>query len=232
MIKISLEVQKINYEKCFENLIAPLVKECESKKEPNEIEKFIARLGDDTVPLVEKLLSFLDVDARDQIIVWLLEDQQEMIIKSVNEAIHNALGVDAFKIGALYAQDRPGTKIAIHAAQIKMDSKQLAESPALTGLVGGAAKLAFSLTESETIEKEGVKLLSSEYINPKLVSMLADGLHEAGLDISIRDIVIAEDSGKYEIPHLRDPEKDEGLLPDAIEDKLINAFVSWLKEIL
>jgi hypothetical protein len=38
-----------------------------------------------------------------------------------------------------------------------------------------------------------------------------------------------EDSGEENIPRMKDPEKDEGLLPDVIEDKIIDAIAAWLK---
>jgi hypothetical protein len=59
--------------------------------------------------------------------------------------------------------------------------------------------------------------------------LLSDSLHKAGLSITIADISIKEDSGKEAIPRLKDPEKDEGLLPDVIEDKIIDALAAWLK---
>lgn len=232
MIKISFEVQEINYEKSFESLISQLVEECRSKTDPTELEKLIVRLGDDTVLLVKKLLGYLDTDTRDQIIVWLLEDQQDTIISSVNKAMHDYLGGDAVVIGALYAQDQPGPKIALRAAQVKTDSKQLIESPALTGIAGGAAKLAFRIAKAETIEKEAVELLSSGFVKPKIISMLSDSLHEAGLHLTLSDVVITEDTGNEKIPRMIDPEKDEGLIPDVIEDKIIDAFVAWLRGIL
>jgi len=232
MIKISFEIREINYEKSFESLISQLTEECRSKTDPTEIEKLIARLGDDTVLLVNKLLGYLDTDTRDRIIVWLLEDQRDEIVSSLNKAMHDYLGGDAVVIGTVYAQDQPGPKIALHAAQVKTDSKQLIESPALTGIAGGAAKLAFRIAKAETIEKEAVELLSSGFIKPKLITMLSDGLREAGLHITLNDVVITEDSGNEEIPRMKDPEKDEGLIPDAIEDKIIDAFVAWLRGIL
>lgn len=232
MIKISFDVQEINYEKSFEVLIRQLVEECRARSNPTELEKLIVRLGDDAVPVVEKLLGFLDTDARDQIIVWLLEAQQDMIVGSLNEALHNLLGGDAVVIGGLYAQDMPGTKISLHAVQVKTDSKQLIESPALTGIAGGAAKLAFRIAESETIEKEAIKLLSSDFIKPKFITMLSDSLKEAGLHLTLGDVVIAEDSGKENLPRIMDAGKDEGLIPDSIEDKIIDAFAAWLKEIV
>lgn len=232
MIKISFEIREINYEKSFESLISQLTEECRSKTDPTELEKLIARLGDDTVLLVNKLLGYLDTDTRDRIIVWLLEDQRDEIVSSLNKAMHDYLGGDAVVIGTVYAQDQPGPKIALHAAQVKTDSKQLVESPALTGIAGGAAKLAFRIAKAETIEKEAVELLSSGFIKPKLITMLSDGLREAGLHITLNDVVITEDSGSEEIPRMKDPEKDEGLIPDAIEDKIIDAFVAWLRGIL
>jgi len=232
MIKIKIEVREINYEKCFKSLIPQLIEECRSNTEPTELEKLLVRLGPDTVTLVEKLLGFLDTDTRDQIVVWLLEDQRDTIVRLANEAIQKLLGVDAFVIGTLYAIDEPGPKISLRAAQVKTDSKKLIDSPALTGFAGGAAKLAFMIAKAETIEKEAVKLLSSDYVKPKLISILTDSLRESGLYLTLSDVVIEEDSGNEEIPRMMDPEKDEGLLPDAIEDKIIDALVAWLKEIL
>ena len=232
MVRISFEVSKINYEKCFENLIPQLTEEFRSSKDPKELDKLIIKLGDDIVPVTVKLLSFLDTDTRDQIIVWLLEKQQEMIVTSANKALHDMLGGDAIVIGDLYALDEPGTKISLHAVKVKTDSKQLVESPALTGITGGVAKLAFRIAKAETIEKEAVKLLSSDLIKPKLISVLSDSLREAGLHLTLSDVVFTEDPGTEKIPRLKDPDKDEGLLPDVIEDKIIDALVAWLKEIL
>lgn len=232
MIKISFKVQEINYEKCFESLIPQLTEACKSNPQPSEIEKLVVRLGDDSVPLVKKLLGFLDTDARDQIIVWIIEALHSELVKSANYAMYELLGVNAILIGALYAQDEPGTKISLHAAKVKTDSKKLIESPALTGLAGGAAKLAFRIATAETIEKEAVKLLSSDMIKPKIVTALSDGLREAGLHLTLSDVVITEDSGTEKIPRMMDPDKDEGMLPDVIEDKIIDALVAWLKEIL
>ena len=232
MIRICFEVWKIDYEKIFESMLPQLTEECRSKTEQNELEKLIDRLGADTVPLMKKLIGFLDTDTRDQIIVWLIESQRDTLVSTANKAMHDLLGGDAVVIGDLYAQDEPGTRISLHAAQVKIDTRQLAESPALTGITGGLAKLILRISEPETIEKEGIKLLSSDYVKPKIISSLADGLREAGLHITLTDFSIMEDTGEVKVPRMMDPEKDEGLLPDTIEDKIIDALVAWLKEIL
>lgn len=230
MIKISFEVGEINYEKCFENLIPQLTKEFRSAENPNEIDKLIIGLGDDIVPVAVKLLGFLDIDTRDQIIAWLVEKQQDVIVDSANKALHDLLGGDAIMIGTIYVQDHPGTKITLHAGQVRTDSTQLVESPALTGIIGGVAKLAFMFTDPATVEKDVIKLLSSDYVKSKLISTLSDGLNKAGLYLSVNDVVIREDLGTDKIPRITDPDKDEGLLPDVIEDKIIDAIVAWLKQ--
>ena len=232
MIRICFEVWKIDYEKIFESMLPQLTEECRAKTEQNELEKLIDRLGADTVPLMKKLIGFLDTDTRDQIIVWLIESQRDTLVSTANKAMHDLLGGDAVVIGDLYAQDEPGTRISLHAAQVKIDTRQLAESPALTGITGGLAKLILRISEPETIEKEGIKLLSSDYVKPQIISALTDGLREAGLHITLTDFRIMEDTGEVKAPRMMDPEKDEGLLPDAIEDKIIDALVAWLKEIL
>ena len=229
MIKISFEVREINYEKCFESLIPKVTEECRSKEDPTEIDKLIVRLGDDAAAVVNKLMGFLDTDTRDEIIVWLLEKQQDMILDSVNKALQDMLGGDAVVIGTLYALDRPGTKISLHAGKVKTDSKKLAESPALTGISGGLAKLALKITDPETVEKEVIGLLSADYVKTRLISVLSDSLSKAGLHISLSDVTVRKDSGREMIPRMTDPEKDEGLLPDAIEDKIIDALAAWLK---
>ena len=229
MIKISFEVREINYEKCFESLIPKVTEECRSKEDPTEIDKLIVRLGDDAAAVVNKLMGFLDTDTRDEIIVWLLEKQQDVILDSVNKALQDMLGGDAVVIGTLYALDRPGTKISLHAGKVKTDSKKLAESPALTGISGGLAKLALKITDPETVEKEVIGLLSADYVKTRLISVLSDSLSKAGLHISLSDVTVRKDSGREMIPRMTDPEKDEGLLPDAIEDRIIDALAAWLK---
>ena len=180
----------------------------------------------------DKLVSFLDTDTRDQIIVWMVEKMQDTIVSSVNKALHDYLGGDAIMIGTIYVEDSPGPKITLHAVQVKTDSSQLTDSPALTGIIGGVAKLAFLFSDPAAIEKDVIKLLSSDYVKPKIISTLSDGLRKAGLHLTLSDIVVREDTGKDKIPHMTDPEKDEGLLPDAIEDKIIDALAGWLKQTL
>ena len=231
MIKISFKMKAIDYEKSFESLLPQLTEDCKSRAEdPTTLDKFIIKLGDDFVPVVNKLISYLDTDTRDQIVVWLIEELEEMIVGTLNKALVDMLGADAIVIGNIYALDEPGAKISLHAARIKTDSKKLADSPALTGFTGGLAKMIFSLTDPDTIETEAVGLLSSDYVKSQLITTLSDSLHEAGVHITLSDIVISQYSGEEEIPRIADPGEDEGHLPAAIEDPIIDALVEWLKQ--
>ena len=231
MIKISFKMKAIDYEKSFESLLPQLTEDCKSRAEdPTTLDKFVIKLGDDMVPVVNKLLSYLDTDTRDQIVVWLIEEQEKMIVSSLNKALVDLLGADAIVIGNIYAVDEPGTKISLNAANVKTDSKKLADSPALIGFTGGLAKLIFSIAEADVIEREAINLLSSDYVKTQLIATLSDSLHEAGVHITLNDIVISEDSGKDEIPRMTDPEKDAGHLPAAIEDPIIDSLVAWLKQ--
>ena len=99
MIRICFEVWKIDYEKIFESMLPQLTEECRAKTEQNELEKLIDRLGTDTVPLMKKLIGFLDTDTRDQIIVWLIESQRDTLVSAANKALHDLLGGDAVVIG-------------------------------------------------------------------------------------------------------------------------------------
>ena len=232
MLKISLEVKKIDYEKTFKNLIPKLTKELKEGEVPTEVTKLVNKLGDDLIPIGTKLLSFLDTDTRDQLLAWILEMMQASIVKSVNKALFDYLGGEAISIGVLYAIDKPGTGISLCAGQVKTDTSKLADSPALTGIIGGVAKLAFSVSDPKEVEKDVIKLLSADYVKSNIVLSLSEGLEKAGLAITLDDLLISADSPSDKIPHIMDPEKDEGLLPDAIEDKLIDALVSWLKRTL
>ena len=231
MIKISFKMKAIDYEKSFESLLPQLTEDCKSRAEdPTTLDKFVIKLGDDMVPVVNKLLSYLDTDTRDQIVVWLIEEQEKMIVSSLNKALVDLLGADAIVIGNIYAVDEPGTKISLNAANVKTDSKKLADSPALTGFTGGFAKMIFSLTDPDTIETEAVGLLSTDYVKTQLITTLSESLNKAGVHISLSDIEISQYSGEKEIPHMTDPETDAGHLPAAIEDPIIDALVAWLKK--
>ena len=227
---IRLGIDEINYEECFQNLIPQMIADSSSQTELSELEKLLLRLGDDAVPVLNKLLGYFDTDARDQLFVWLLEDNQEMFTSTANDSMKELFAGEAIVIGGLYGQDQPGPKLTLYAKDVAIDYKKLVESPMFSGVLGGAAKIALQISSPEKLEKTGMKLLSSDMGKPTFLSILSDSLQKAGLILTLGDVELLED-GSVDMPApTRDPSKDEGLIPDAIEDPIIDAIAAWLKD--
>lgn len=226
---IRFEVQDINYEECFRNLIPQMISRTKGQPNLSEPEKLLIRLGDDAVPVLLKLLSYFDTDTRDQLFVWLLGDNQDMFISTANTEMKEMFGGDAIVIGGLYAQDLPGPGIMLYATQVDIDYKQLVASPMFSGVLGGAAKIALKLASPETVEKTGIKLLSSNLVKPVFISTLSDSLQKAGLILALGDVELMDDTG-MDLPTPKTSSKEEGLLPDAIEDQILDAVAAWLKD--
>ena len=86
-------------------------------------------------------------------------------------------------------------------------------------------------TKSGESPLEGLGAVHYERVFP-YAGEFEERTRKAGLHLTLSDIVVREDTGNVKIPHMTDPEKDEGLLPDAIEDKIIDAIAGWLKQTL
>ena len=227
MLKIRLDIEYINYEKCAENLIPQLVEEMKSKTNTSELEKLFIALGADAVLLSKKLLQYLDTDVRDQILVWLLDEFGADFVVEINDYLTKVFPGHAIIIGGLSAEDYPGTRITLYATQVQIDYEQLLKSPIFSGnVLGGAAKLAFHMASPETIEKQGINILSSDKIRPKLVSLISESLQKSGLMLELRDLELQEDTSKR-LPGQTHEKKD--ILPDYIEDPIIEALAAFLK---
>ena len=71
MLDIRLEIGRIDYRKCVEALLPPLVEHCSSKERPNELDTFLTKLGPDAAPVACAVLDEMDTDAKDKMVVWL-----------------------------------------------------------------------------------------------------------------------------------------------------------------
>ena len=111
---IRLGIDGINYEECFQNLIPQMIADSSSNTELSELEKLLLKLGDDAVPVLNKLLGYFDTDARDQLFVWLLEDNQKMFTSTANDSMKELFAGEAIVIGGLYGQDQPGPKLTLY----------------------------------------------------------------------------------------------------------------------
>lgn len=228
MIKAIVEVERIDYERSVENLLPLFVQKCASEEKPSELDKFIARLGPDAVPVAKRIIGYLKPGARDQIIIALLEPQADRLVPTANALLEELLGGKAVEIGGFEMEDLPGPKLSLRATQIRIDTEALANSPLLSGsMLGSAARLALQMASPATIEKQAIRLLDSDWVKPKLLSALSEAVQKLGLIVSLRDLTIREDT---DTGSPAGEKKDEGLLPDAVEDQLIDAVIAWMKE--
>ena len=228
MIKAIVEVEWIDYEQCIENLLPRFVQKCASKEKQSELDKLAARLGADAVPVAKRIIKYLDQSARDQIIIALLEPHRDRLVQTANALMEELLGGKAVVIGGAEMNDLPGSWLTLSATQIQIDYRELANSPFLSGgILGSAAKMALQMAGPATIEKQAINILGSDFVKPKLISALSDALQKVGLIVSLRDMTIQENTDTS-CPAAA--KKDEGLLPDAVEDQLIDAVIAWMKD--
>ena len=240
MLNIRLEISRIDYRKCVEALLPPLVEHCAAKEHPNELDSFLAKLGPDAAPAACAVLDEMDTDAKDKMVVWLVASHKERMRNAANRHLAELLGGPLIRIGYLIARDRPGSRMTLMASQVAVDYAELLKSPLVTegveklggenAILKGAAKLAIQMgthLSPENLEKQGVALLNTRRIKERLMAELAAGLRQAGLDIEVEDMV-AESTSVIQLPAALDP--DEGLIPDAFEEELMGALVAQLQK--
>ena len=174
MIKAIVEVERIDYERCIENLLPRFVQKCASKESPSELDKFVARLDKDAVPVVKKIIRYLDQNARDQIIIALIEPHGDRLVQTANALLEDMLGGKAVVVGGFDMKDLPGPRMTLRATQVRIDYAELANSPLFSGgILGSAAKLALQMASPATIEKQAINILGSDFVKPKLISALS-----------------------------------------------------------
>ena len=228
MLKVIVEVERIDYERSIENLLPRFVQKCAAAETPSELDKFVARLGTDAVPVAKRIIGYLDQNARDQIIVALIEPCADRLAQLANDLLEERLGGKAVVIGGFHMEDLPGPKLSLSARRVRIDYEALADSPLLSGnMLGSAAKLALQMASPAAIEKQAISILASDWVRPKLLSALSEATEKVGLIVSIRNLTIREDT---DTGSLAGAKKDEGFLPDAVEDQLIDAVVAWMKD--
>ena len=238
MLNIRLEIERIDYESTIDNLLPTLVETISQKVDQGEINKFLTRLGPDTAPVAKRLLGYLDVTTRDQIVVWLIESHAEQLAELTNRFLADQMP-GALIIGTFHAEDLPGAKLALMAQQVNVDFAALLNSPLLQssidslGAMKAPARLLMQMGSrkpTETLEKQGVALLRSDLVKRKLLFAISDALNSAGVMITFGDMTL-ESSNFIELPDRKEA-KDEGLIPDVFEDALIDAFVALLKDLI
>lgn len=232
MLDIRLELSKINYRKCIEVLLPPLVEHCASKSAPNELDTFLAKLGPDAVRAACAVLDGMSVDDRDKMVVWLVSAHEERMRNSANRHLSGLFGAPLVRIGHFAALDRPGNRLSLLATQIDADYASLLHSPLVkegvaqlgqeNAILKGAAQLALQFgayLPPESLEKYGLGLLNAEGVKQRLKGALQEGVLQAGLDAEIEDMFV-EQSGTVPLPDAA----GDNAVPDSFEKELLGAL--------
>ena len=225
---ILFEIERIDYEKSIENLLPHIVDKCKASERPSELKKFIAKLDSDAVPIAKKLMNYLDQTARDQIIIALIEPYCDRLVQVANSRLEEMLAGKYVVIGGFTGKDLPGPQLILGATQVRINYDGLINSPLLSGgILSGAVKFAIQMASPATIEKQAINLLTSNMIKPKMLSAFSEALQKMGLIVTLQDMIIQEETGA-EQPGIT--KTDEGVIPDSVEDLLMDAVIAWMKD--
>ena len=208
MLDIRLEIGRINYQRCIEAMLPPLVEHCAAKKDPGELDVFLAGLGKDAVPAACALLEQMSVDEKDKMVIWLIMSHEERLRNASNRHLAAFLGGELVRIGRLIALDQPGSRMTLLASQVEIDYAGLLDCPLVTegvenisgdnGILKGAARMMLSmgrLMSPAALEKQGLNLLGTQRIKEKLMHAIMEGLQQAGLDIELADMTAEQSAG-------------------------------------
>ncbi len=234
MVDIILDIERIDYEKSVEGLLPPVLEWISKDEKLKEADRFLKKLGGDTVPVMKKLLSFLDDDAKDEIIVWLLTRHGDHLRQSADDYL-GKIFPGVFRIGSVTAENKPGSRLLFRAEQVDVTYSALLDSPLVenripsqgSGLLKGAARL-LNMIPQPQLEKQGIALLNTDKVKAKVIGALTEGFEKAGLFVTIRGMEIVTASESAGAP-AETTEKKEGLIPDAFEDALFDGVAAWLR---
>ena len=228
MLSILFEVERIDYEKSIENLLPRIIEKCKAREKQSELHKFLAKLGSDAVPVAKKIMKYLDQTARDQIIIALIGPYCDRLVQVANDRLEKMLAGEIVVIGGFTGEDLPGSRLILGATQVKIDYKALVNSPLFSSnILGGAVKIAIQMASPATIEKQAINILTSDLVKPTILSALSDALQKTGLVATLQNMTIREET---DTDYPGNTKKDEGLLPDSIEDRLMDAVIAWMKD--
>lgn len=205
MLDICLELAQVNHRKCVEVLLPLLVEHCAAKANPNELDRFLAKLGPNAAPAACELLDEMDADSKDRLIVWLVAAHEERLRDSADRHLAELFDAPIIQVGHFSAIDRPGSQLALMATQVRIDYPALLHSSLVedgidqigreNGVLKSAAKLALQMgmhMSPENLEKQGILLLNSAKVKSRLMVVLQDAVCQAGLDVTLSDMKVSQ----------------------------------------
>ena len=228
MLDINLEIGSIDYKRCVEAMLPPLVRHCAEKTAPNTLDFFLAGLGEYAAPAACEMLDGMDADSKDRTVVWLVSAHEERMRNSANSRLAELFGASIVRIGHFAAVDRPGSRLALLAEQVDIDYAALLRSAVVSegierigseyGILKSAAKLAVQMgthLSGESLEKQGLMLLNSARVRQRLMDALQDAVRQAGLDVELESVT-AERAAAILLP-----QSGAQPLPSAFEEQMM-----------
>ena len=242
MLDICLTLARIDFERSADALFPTLRRKIAGKGKLRELSRLLDKLGDDAGPVLKKLLTYLDGNAKNEMFVWYVSSHGEKLRGTVNRALEKLLSVSAVNVGAVSAEKLPGGQTALLASAVEIDYPALFTSPFVDAnleklgreslLLKSAARFAVSVgsrMSPESLEKQGLALLSSEKVRGRLLGVLQEALEKFGLYVEFQGMELRPGCG-LPLPADLSDAGDEGLIPDAFEEALLDALAAWLRD--
>lgn len=238
MLRIDLDIARIDYEGALELLLPPFLARCAEAPSPGELEKLVRKLGGDALPVAKRLLRYLDTDLKDALVVSLVNRYRGELAAAVNGLLDREVPVGSARIGSLFAQDLPGPRLLLRAEGVSLDyaallgSQKVADAleQALRGdeILLGAARLLVrtaALLPAERLEKQAVSLLSADKVRQKLLAAVTERLERQSFPAVFRDVQIHS----LEKAAPASPAEPEPI-PPALTEALTDALAAFLRD--
>ena len=227
MFSGKVEIESVDYERTLRGLFPVLLENKDSDKLPTLIRKVLNKMDGDLLPVLLKLIGYMNETEREALLLWALENYKEQIISWLMQLLRdNNLGdaVRFERINLVKTEGIAGFTLEAFDVQLDYDALGRYTQWSLLGLL-------------KYVEKPiGRFVFNSQLINGIPVDALSDFLQKKGLYLKIRDIVLVQDKwdarlhGEETVDMEMNDEQTGFKLPEVIEDILVDTVVNYLKD--
>ena len=240
MLRIVLDIAQIDYAGAMDHLLPPFLARCAASPSPGDLEKLVRKLDGDALPVVKRLMRYLEPDVKDALVTALLNRYRNDLAAAAHAFLDQELPPGAVRIAGPRAQDLPGPRLLLQLDWVQVDYAAVLGSPKVTGALEraiggeevllGAANLlmrAAAKLPAEGLEKQAVGLLSAGKVKQKLLGVLSANLERQRFPVTFRDIqlhAIGKDRPAAPEAPAQEP------IPPALADALTNALAAFLRD--
>lgn len=251
MLNVEFIIERIDYEKSFIHLFPLLMKRCRQMEEKNFVVRLLLRIGSETQNAALGILNHLDEQTKNEIICHFFAAYTPEIVSEINAALKKEeIGKFVQIKDIVLIQQKEALYLSIR--QIEINSGVM-KVPAVKEKINETARehignlfgfgkwianhadsfstLAVSVAP-ESVQKFIVNYFSKEAVKGKMLMMVENIVREKGLFLELRDMELHNNEEETDVIVVSDTEGTLQKLPDAWEDKLIDAIADYLKSIL